>query len=65
MSRNSVATSRSSVSMRLELGEVGVDDAGERDLVEVDLLAQDQVEQQVERPLEHRGGHLVGHRRQC
>ena len=40
--------------MLLELGQVGVDDGGERDLVEVDLLAQDQVQQQVERALEDR-----------
>ena len=45
----------------LELGQVGVDDAGERDLVEVDLLAGDQVEQQVEGPLEDRGADLVRH----
>ena len=45
----------------VELGQVGVDDRGERDLVEVDLLAQDQVQQQVERALEHGGLHLVGH----
>ena len=35
--------------------------SGERDLVEVDLLAQDQVQEQVERPLEHRGLHFVRH----
>ena len=33
----------------------------ERDLVEVDLLAQDQVQEQVEGTLEDRGLHVVGH----
>ena len=47
--------------MALEVDEVGVDDDREPQLVEVDLLAQDQVEQEVERALEHRGLHLVGH----
>ena len=46
----------------LELDEVAVDDRRQADLVEVDLLGQDEVEQQVERPLEHRGLHRVGHR---
>ena len=54
ISRNSVATSRSKRSMRVELGQVGVDDLRERDLVELDLLAQDQVQQQVEGPFEDR-----------
>ena len=49
-----MATSRLQRLHRLELGEVGVHDPGEGDLVEVDLLAQDQVEQEVEGPLEHR-----------
>jgi hypothetical protein len=44
-----------------ELGQVGVDDRRERDLVELDLLAHDQVQQQVERSLEDLGLHLVGH----
>ena len=43
----------------VELGQVGVDDRRQRHLVEVDLLAQDQVQQQVERALEDGGGHLV------
>ena len=46
----------------LELGEVGVHDGGQGDLVELHLLAQDQVQEQVERPLEHLGLHLVRHR---
>ena len=45
----------------LELGDVGVDDDGQPQLVQVDLLAQDQVQQQVERPLEHGRLDLVGH----
>ena len=44
-----------------QLGQVGVDDGRQRHLVEVDLLAQDEVEQQIEGPLEHRGLHRVGH----
>ena len=46
-----------------EMGEVGVDDLGERHLVEVDLVAEDQVQQQVERPLEHVGLHIDRHER--
>ena len=45
----------------IELGEVRVDDRAQRHLVEVDLLADDQVEQQIEGPLEDRSLHLVGH----
>ena len=45
----------------IELGEVGVDDAAERHLVQVDLLADDEVQEEVERALEDRGLHLVGH----
>ena len=45
----------------LDLGQVGVHDAGQRDLVEVDLLPQDQVQQQVEGPVEDLGRHLVRH----
>ncbi len=48
----------------VELGQIGVDDPLQRDLVEIDLLAQDQVQEQVEGTLEHRGLHLVGHRRE-
>jgi hypothetical protein len=44
------------------LGEEGVDDRADRHLVEVDLLAHDQVEQQVEGALEHGRAHVVGHR---
>ena len=45
----------------IELGQVRVDDRAQRHLIEVDLLAHDQVEQEIEGPLEHRGLHLVGH----
>ena len=45
----------------LELGEVAVDDARQRDLVDVDLLAGDEVQQQIERPLEHGRDNLVAH----
>ena len=45
----------------LHLDQVGVDDPGQRDLVEVDLLPQDQVQQQVERALVDLGRHLVRH----
>ena len=46
-----------------EMGEVGVDDLGERHLVQVDLVAKDQVQQQVERTLEHVGLHVDRHER--
>ncbi len=49
----------------VELGQVGVDDLGEGDVVELYLLAQDQVQQQVEGTFEDRRRHLVGHRAQC
>ncbi len=62
MSRNSVATSRSSGGQVLDLGHVGVDDRRQRHLVDVHLLAGDEVQQQVEGPLEHSRGDLVGHR---
>ena len=44
-----------------QLDQVGIDDAGERDLVQVDLIGEDQVQQQVEGPLEHWCGHFVAH----
>ena len=44
-----------------QLGQVGVDDRREGDLVQVDLLAQDQVQQQIERPVEDRRLDRVGH----
>ena len=47
---------------RLELGQVRVDDLAEADVVELHLLAEDQVEQEVEGSVEHRGGDVVGHR---
>ena len=46
----------------LDLGEVRVDDLGERDLPEVDLLLEDEVQEEVERALEDRGADLVRHR---
>ena len=48
--------------MRPQLDEIGVDDRAQRHLVDVDLFAQDQVQQQVERALEHGGGDRIGHR---
>ena len=48
----------------LELGDVGVDDAAQGDLVEVHLFVEDQVQQQVEGALEHRGLNLIGHGRE-
>ena len=56
-----MATSRSSVLDPLELGDVGVDDDREAQLVQVDLLAQDQVQEEVEGALEDRGLDLVRH----
>src|SRR5438552_17920011 len=49
----------------LQLGQVAVDDAAQGDLVDVDLLARDQVEQQVEGTLENRSADLVAHSRQA
>ena len=46
----------------LDLGEVGVDDACQADLVDVDLFRQDQVQEQVERALVDRGRHIDRHR---
>ena len=45
----------------LQLDEVGIDDPRQRDLVQIHLLADDQVQQEVERSLEPGGLHLVGH----
>ena len=45
----------------LDLGAERVDDARERDLPEVDLLLQDQVQEEVERAFEDRGRDLVRH----
>ncbi len=41
----------------LDLGQIGIDDLEQRDLVQVDLVTQDQVQQQIERALEHVGPH--------
>ena len=46
-----------------QLDQVGVHDPRQRDLVQLDLLAQDQVQEKVERTLEHRSANVVGHRR--
>ena len=46
----------------LDLDQVLVDDRGERDLPQVHLLLEDEMEQEVERALVHRGAHLVRHR---
>ena len=62
MSRNSVATSRSSAVHAVELGEVRVDDLRERHLPELHLLLEDEVEQEVEGPLVDRGADRVRHR---
>ena len=45
-----------------ELDQIGIDDVGQPDVVQLDLLAQDQVQEQVERALEHRGVNLIRHR---
>jgi hypothetical protein len=47
--------------MRSSSTEIAVDDRQQADLVQVHLLGQDQVEQEIERALEHRGLHRVGH----
>jgi tryptophanyl-tRNA synthetase len=44
-----------------DLGDVAVDDAGQRDLVDVDLLLQDQVQEQIEWALVDRGRHIDRH----
>ena len=63
ISRNSVTWSKSSASRSLgHLGEVGVDDAAQRHLVDVHLLRRDEVQEQVEGTLEDRRADLVGHR---
>ena len=59
-----MADSRSTRCMLLDLGAERVDDARERDLPEIDLFLEDQVQQEVERALEHRRRDLVGHGRQ-
>ena len=45
----------------LELAQIGVDDPGQVDLVDVHLLAEDQVEEQVERTFEDGGGDVDRH----
>jgi len=47
----------------VELGEVLVDDRGERHLPQVDLLAEDEMQEEVERTLVDGGAHLVAHLR--
>jgi tryptophanyl-tRNA synthetase len=46
----------------LDLDEIGINDPGERNLVEIHLFAQDQVKQEVEGPLVDRCLNLVWHR---
>ena len=65
ISRNSVVSSRSTVSKLLDLGAERVDDAREGDLPEVDLFLEDQVQQEVERALEDRRRDLVRHGEQA
>ncbi len=45
----------------LDLGAERVDDRDERDLPEVDLFLEDEVQEEVERALEDRRRHLVRH----
>src|SRR6056297_1715180 len=45
----------------LDLGQVGVDDGRQVDLVDVDLLLEDQLQQHVERAFVDRGCDVVGH----
>lgn len=45
----------------LDLVQIGVDDARQVDLVDVDLLLQDQVQEEVEGALENRSAHVDGH----
>ena len=45
----------------LDLGAERVDDARERDLPEIDLFLEDQMQQEIERALENRRRDLVGH----
>ena len=42
-------------------GDVGVDDVGEGNFPQIDLLSGDEVQEQIERALEDRGAHRVGH----
>ena len=46
----------------LDLDQERVDDLGQGDLPELHLFLEDQVQQEVERPLVDRGAHLVRHR---
>ena len=47
---------------RLDLDEERVDDLGDLDVPDVHLLLQDEMEEELERPLVHRDAHGVGHR---
>ena len=44
-----------------QLAQIRVHDDRQADLVDVHLLLEDQVQQEIERPLEHRGGNVDGH----
>ncbi len=61
ISRNSVATVEIDPLHLLDLGAEHVDDPRERDLPEVDLFLEDEVQQEVERAFEDRRRHLVRH----
>jgi hypothetical protein len=52
MTRNSPATSEVEQAHELDVGQVLLGDARERDVVDVDLVALDQVQEEVERTLE-------------
>ena len=45
----------------LDLDQIGVDDGRQVDLVDVDLLLQDQLQEQIERPFVDRGRHVDAH----
>ena len=60
MSRNSLET-RGRLAHPLDLGDEAFDDGGERDLVDVDFLAVDEVKEEVEWSLEHRRRDRVRH----
>lgn len=45
----------------VQFGHIAIHDATQRDLVEVHLFVEDEVQEEVERPLEDLGLHVVGH----
>ena len=52
INKNSVATIE--ILHPFEFSEIGIDDLRQSDLIEIDLFAQDRVQQQIEGPVEHR-----------